>query len=618
MRCPKIVIVLLLVIHASLLGYCGWRQSPTLNEPSHLAAGIGIWQSGKFSAYKVNPPLVRLIAAIPAALLGCEGDFASFSDTVGTRPESTMGTLLVRENRNHSLRFIRMARLSVLPFSLLGVWICFRWAKELFCSDSAGLFAATLWSFSPMVIGNASLITPDAHSAAIGLAACYTFWNWLRRPSWRQAVLTGVVLGVAELSKTTLIIFYPLWPILWVAYRWQDRREMSKIVWFNEAGMLAVRMIVGLYILNLGYLGAGSFTQLRDYKFVSQLFIGQPDSSIGNRFADTWLGHLPVPLPADYLEGIDLQQRDFERFAWPSYLRGEYKETGWWYFYIYAILVKAPMGTLGLFLLAIVTSIMRSAMRIPLRDTLVLLVPPVVILLIVSSKYGFSHHSRYILPGIPFVFVWIGGQARLVVELAELIRDRWNIRQLVLSKTECINCLFGLGVLLLASWTIVSSMLVYPHSLSYFNEAAGGPRNGPEHLLKSSIDWGQDLLFLQEWIQLNKVDKSIFLAFDNSYAPFDLEIDNIEPWPFAMPAIVDSSRVPDGYYAISVNLLYEFPWAVYDRSGIQYFVDIRPLAHLRKQTPVGWAGYSIRIFSTEQMQEAYSATPSTPMWQVHH
>ena len=35
-----------------------------------------------------------------------------------------------------------------------------------------------------------------------------------------------------------------------------------------------------------------------------------------------------------------------------------------------------------------------------------------------------------------------------------------------------------------------SSLAIYPHSLSYFNELAGGPTKGHYHLIDSNIDWG--------------------------------------------------------------------------------------------------------------------------------
>lgn len=50
-------------------------------------------------------------------------------------------------------------------------------------------------------------------------------------------------------------------------------------------------------------------------------------------------------------------------------------------------------------------------------------------------------------------------------------------------------------------WLSASSLWIYPHSLSYFNESIGGPLNGPEHLLGSNLDCGQDLRYLDKWLK---------------------------------------------------------------------------------------------------------------------
>lgn len=53
--------------------------------------------------------------------------------------------------------------------------------------------------------------------------------------------------------------------------------------------------------------------------------------------------------------------------------------------------------------------------------------------------------------------------------------------------------------------TITSTLSVYPHQLAYFNEVSGGPENGYKHLLHSNGDWGQDLLFVREWLVAHQI-----------------------------------------------------------------------------------------------------------------
>jgi len=418
--------------------------------------------------------------------------------------------------------------------------------------------AMLLWCFSPMVLGHASLMTPDAPAAALGALACYTFWRWLKKPTWQSSITAGIILGLAELSKTTLILFYPLWPILWVAYRWFDRCDMTFNRWRNEGGMLLARMLLGLYIVNAGYLGAGSFVQLKEYEFRSNMFgsVDRENISHGNRFRDHWLGEIPVPLPFDYILGIDHQQRDFEKFWAPSYLRGQFQPQGWWYYYCYALLVKTPLGTMALGVMVLVARILRLGTHsCPAnRDEWILLFPMVFVFVLVSSKWGFSHHLRYVFPCFPLAFIWIGQFACItgMPSQSGLIKTQagWasqgivSVARLHARPILCVACMM---------WTLGSSLWHYPHSLAYFNEFAGGPRNGAKHLLNSNIDWGQDLLHLERWIARQNSSRTVFLAFDNSYNPFVFGIDKIEPWPMKEERDVgdwDEKLIDSGYYAI--------------------------------------------------------------------
>lgn len=104
----------------------------------------------------------------------------------------------------------------------------------------------------------------------------------------------------------------------------------------HEIGQLSVMVILSAFIINVGYGFEGSFQRISDYWFQSRTmtmanFLANVSAGKGNRFADTWLGALPVPLPKNYLQGIDAQKLDFER-GLDSYLRGQWADPGWWYY----------------------------------------------------------------------------------------------------------------------------------------------------------------------------------------------------------------------------------------------------------------------------------------------
>jgi len=183
-----------------MLAYGGWVHGPGWDEGGHLSAGISHWQLGNTDAYRVNPPLVRMVATAPIAWqdFGLEW---SWSPSTMSRPEWDLGTQFWRNQGRSAYSYLTIARWASIPWSLLAAVVIFCWSRRLY-GEWAGLFSATLWCFSPLVLANAQMITPDTAASALGAAACLTFWNWLRgdgsRP-WGSAVDAGFVLGVAEL-----------------------------------------------------------------------------------------------------------------------------------------------------------------------------------------------------------------------------------------------------------------------------------------------------------------------------------------------------------------------------------------------------------------------------------
>lgn len=535
-------VLLLLAIHAGLLAYGAAVHSPTYNEPAHLVAGIGYWQSGRFDVYSVNPPLVRMVAAIPVLLAGCETDWKSFYEGPGARPEMALGSNFCKANGYRTIWLVTIARWACIPFSLLGGYICFRWGRELY-GPLAGLLSLTLWCFCPNIIAHGQLITCDAAATALSVAACYTFWHWLKSPTWWNTLSSGLVLGIAELTKTTLVIFYPLWPVLWLSYRWSDRHEMVRKDWLREFGMLCLRLTISLYVINLGYGFEGSFMRLGDFKFISRSFTGVADPEEarygGNRFVGSWLGDVPVPLPKNYLIGIDLQRKDFESYGHEFYLCGVWSKTGWWYYYLYALAIKVPLGTWLLLPVALGVRLLNGSSS-RFRDEFFLLSPAVVILVFVSSQTGMNEHMRYVLPVFPFGFIWLGSVTGCVV-----VRPKASV--------SAANAVVGFIVVISVVWSACSSLMCYPHSLSYFNEIVGGTKNGWKYLTCSNVDWGQDLLYLKKWSDDHPNAKPLKMALFGAINPKIVGIDGEVFSPYS-----GEPELVHGYYAISATILSGF------------------------------------------------------------
>src|SRR5262245_34086491 len=192
--------------------------------------------------------------------------------------------------------------------------------------------AAALWCTSPGVLGHGSLLTPDVAATALGLATCFLFSRWLMAPGFPQALLVGVVLGLAEVSKSTWIILFPAFIAIWILFRLGVPRAACR----PTAWQLAIIVLVGWALLVVTYGGKGLGTVLEKVPIQSNLFTShlcELDAN-GKHIVRPVLAKVPIPVPVDYLVGLDQQCCDLEGPN-RSYLRGVWRSEGWSYYYAY-------------------------------------------------------------------------------------------------------------------------------------------------------------------------------------------------------------------------------------------------------------------------------------------
>ena len=560
----------MLALHSGLVAWNDVWNSPVIDEVGHLTAGIRIWQTGQFDLYRVNPPLVKMVAALPAVLGHPNYDWSVYADSPRERHEFVVGQDFIRANGEKAFWYFSAGRLCCLPFSWIGALVCFFWAKDLY-GERAGLLSALLWYVSPNVLTWAATFTPDVAASSLGLLAAWRFWRWLTSPGWRQAGIAGLALGLAELSKFTRIVLFVAWPAIWVLWWYRGRREPEKLNRSVDGWQLLTILGLGLYLLNLGYGFEGSGTKLGRFVFVSQSLTGLGRGEWGNRFNESILREIPVPLPSNYVRGIDLQKVDFEK-GMDSYLLGEWRRPGgWWYYYLVCAVVKIP---LGIWLLAVVRIISGQACRDSSRmPPAALLFPPAIVFVLVSSQTGFSRYFRYVLPCLPFLYVWLSG----VLGAGGTRSNRQSV-------------LAALAVL----WATGSMFASWPHTLSYFNEAAGGSANGSAVLVDSNVDWGQDLFRARDWIQRHRrPNESVFVMHTGFVSPGMVGIECEWP-PAAVSLKTIESLEPDvlaemgprpGLFVVSIHEL--------ERRIAEY-------EYLRQADLIDRVGYSMLVYRLDE------------------
>jgi hypothetical protein len=197
-----------------------------------------------------------------------------------------------------------------------------------------------------------------------------------------------------------------------------------------------------------------------------------------------------------------------------TFLAGAYSTEGWWYYFPIAFLIKTPIPFIALFVIGLFAWMQRMHEFGWMNEIFIML--PVAIYLVAAVTNTHQVGLRHILPVYPFVLlISVAGAMGLCRRVAGRM------------------ALAGLMVF----WLIVFAR-VYPHTLTFFNQFVGGPRNGYKYLADSNIDWGQGLKLLKQWMDRQGVSQ-IGLAYFGTADPTYYGIDYTQ-----LPAATPSFELP--------------------------------------------------------------------------
>lgn len=572
------MISLLLGLHGGLGLHCATSMSVTHDEYWHLPIGLLSWKTGRFDFDRLNPPLARMWASAPLTLTDADPGIArEFSD-----PRIFGDEFLDGNSEQHQHYFVIGRAMVVLMSVVTGVVLAV-WAWELFGCWCACV-VTLLWSTSPTVLAHGSLVTTDMAATSFFILTFFSLWKFEQRPTWRRAILFGAILGCAQLTKYTALLLFPLCVMASVVLRIglkgnrngrtlapaipplpdekpcdSVRIENSNIgLRFATWRRWLVALVTAGVVLNAGYLFRGSFSPLGLFEFQSQEMRNMQGSL-------AWLSKLPLPVPEDYLLGMDKQRAVMEG-AHAVYLDNGWANDGLLHYYVAAFGYKATHLFQVLLLLAAVAFVGTRQGRQRWRLQLFLLVPAVV-LVAIASVTRMQIGIRYILPAFPFLMLFAGQSVQLVQQ-----------------KRRAIRIIFATGVAVAAAL----SLRHHPHHLGYFNELAGGPEQAWLRLCDSNLDWGQDLRKLKEFLDAEQID-DVGLAYFGTFPPAEIGI------RYHLPP--GRGTHPDtGWHAVSVNFLAGRPHSVRLPDGSTRDIDILEYTYFRVFEPVARIGQSINVY----------------------
>jgi 4-amino-4-deoxy-L-arabinose transferase-like glycosyltransferase len=477
--------LILLILVASLLAASTWRvYGHTWDEPEHLAAGMELLDRGKYEYDTEHPPIARALIAL--------GPYLSGSRSFGTPPpDGVQEGVDILYDGGHYDRTLMLARLGTLPFLtmlLLAMWL---WARRVALSDGEALLGVLLLASVPPILGHAALAALDIPGTATTLLALYQAQKWLSTGSRRDAILFGLATGLAVGTKLSAVPFIGLGMLVLFLSREFFLAVPTTAPWSRRLAGLPLILLAILVPIVIGY-GWRSLdiTELppRFNWVLGYLF---PGGSGAHSEVYSFLGHLRLPEAFwDFAEGV-VALKAHNDTGHVSYLLGQVKAGGWWYFYLVALAVKTPLplllaGPIGLVLLA------RDGWheRKPWR-----LAPVVLFITLLSFASFFSRINigiRHAL--ILYPFLALGG----AYALAAVWRSGSRVGMV--------------GAVALVAWQVSALALASPDYLPYFNEAV---RNPAHVLVDSDLDWGQDLRRLERRLAELKVP-SVSLAYQGT------------------------------------------------------------------------------------------------------
>lgn len=509
------IVFFLLAVFFILSSTSVFQKSLTVDEIVHIPAGLSYIKTLDFRLNQEHPPFMKMLAGL--FMLPLNPVFSVDDESWQNSDQYKFGEVFFFDaNRENHDALLFAARLPVILVGLLLGWVIYKWSSEAF-GKKAGILSLTLYVLEPNFLAHSSLVTTDVGVAAFLTLSAYLFWKWLKNPQhdWKTITKIGAVFGFTLVSKFTGIYLLPVIASLFLFHVVNSKRSCSKNSFIKQiaacAGMLLIAIIVG------------------------SAFYGFKD-------AET------------YVAGLKRVSRESGEGR-NSFLFGEYGRS-WWYYFPLAFIVKMPIPTMLILLLAVF--LLFRTRKGQWFDITCMLVPA----LLLFAAFMFNKINigfRHVLPSLPFLFVFAGSVMH---------------HQVFSGKRNSVRIFAGLMVF----WLAFETIMIYPDFLAYFNQFAGGPDGGYNYLMDSNIDWGQDLKGLKKWMDSNKVDKVTLGYFgqDNPYFR-GINHDKLKCYETA------------GYLAVSVNILNGF------RSEDRACTD-----WLRNYKPMDNIGHSILIYKIEE------------------
>lgn len=621
-----LIAILIAVLHAAMAVTAVNTKSPTFDEPQHLTAGYSYWVTNDFRLDPENGNLPARWAALPLLLSNTK--FISLNGRAWQRAEEgRTAHQFLYEIGNDPDRMIVDARMMM---SIFGIGLClliFRCSREFF-GGIGGLIAETVAAFDPNFLAHGALVTSDVPAAFFFTAVVWSSWRLLQEISPARVTIGALSLAGLFLTKFSAPIVLPIIAAMAILgtfsrvpiqlhlgkVRTALTQKFQKVCAIAASLVLLATTIVFAIWLSFSFRYAAWTDTSSNHEGTAWhwSYLLDTNGAFEKTIGFARAHHL---LPEAYLYGLAyVHTHENDR---PAFLDNQWSIVGFRSFFPRAFLYKTPLPFLVLLVFALFTvAVQREKWKQQLLFNPFLVFAIVYAAFAVTSQLNIGH--RHLLPIYPALFICCGA-------LVSLMQKN---RSAVLAATVTVLLLREIG----------ESVAIRPNYLAYFNQIAGGPSRGCTHLVDSSLDWGQDLPAVKEWIDSRQSianGKPLYLAYFGTADPRWYEIDARLILPENKLSHTDDLALNGGLYFVSATTLQSVytrelgPWcAPYEQRYQNELAEIcrrrkngiaqisnesatisaknmreferlrfeRLCAYLRHQKPIAQIGYSIFVF----------------------
>ncbi len=623
------LVTFLLAMHAWLAVSASLGKSFTFDEVGHLTGGFSYWHNNDYRLHPENGNLPQRWAALPLVAAGATMPVTN-QEAWHRSDVWTIGEQFLFRSGNNTIFLLACARSMMVIFSVGTGLLVFLWSRRLW-GDHGALLSLSLFTLCPNFLAHGALVTSDVAMTFFFMATTTAWWWHLRRPSWTSWTVSAATLGLACLSKFSFLLLVPMfgllaiWQMVAVDEKTAEKRITVRQLLLSSGGHIAVAWFMIWMAFGFRYTAFAPGLPEGQQFYASWEVILPKQGPMAWFFNVTRTLHL---FPEAFLQGLAFVLSASKQRG--AFLNGEFSIHGWVWFFPYAFFVKTPPAQLLAYALAAIMGLERAhALGSSFKTRAAVLfgglrkaAPLVVVFFVywaISLTTSLNIGHRHILPTYPALFVLSGA---IIVWGSPRWRT-WVAGGLVI-------------------WAATTSFAIRPHYLAYFNDFAGGPANAHRHLVDSSLDWGQDLPGLAEWIAQNRrPDEMVYLSYFGS-APFSyygIPARELSPYPLVVKPYFWHVLQP-GLYCMSATMLQDVysPWRgawtletenlyrqirdqakfppanaeeTRTRSSVLWKLDrlrfARLCQYLRVRRPEANIGYSIRIYRLSP-RELHAAT----------